>query len=308
MQQRFILGVDGGGSKTTALLADTHGTILGEGKAAASNCQAVGFAAATAALEDAIGAAFRSAGLDRALPVSAACFGMAGAGRESNRVQLERWVLEAGIAQRCVVVVDAEPVLMAGTPDGWGLALISGTGSFCYGRTPDGHTARVGGWGYLLGDEGSGYDLALRALRLATQTADGRAAAHALLGAILAYWGLAEPADLIGYVYRPELTCGAIAALSHPIVALAEAGDAHAGALLEQTAGELARLVTTAANKLGLTTTPVALAGGLFGASQRLREGVAAHTKVGLEPVMYVEQPARGALILARRLLGECGL
>ncbi|MCG8349004.1 MAG: hypothetical protein MI924_14630 [Chloroflexales bacterium] len=307
MQQHFILGIDGGGSKTTALLADEHGTILGEGKATASNCQTIGFAPAIAALTDAIDAAFQSARLAPALPVSAACFGMAGAGRESNRVQLERWALEAGIARRCVVVVDADPVLMAGTPDGWGLALISGTGSFCYGRTTDGHTVRVGGWGYLLGDEGSGYDLALRALRLATQTADGRAAAHTLLDAILAYWGLAEPADLIGYIYRPELNRGAIAALSHPIVALAEAGDAHACALLEQTACELARLVTTAADKLGLATTPVALAGGLLGASQRLREGIAAHTKVGLEPLRYVEQPARGAVLLAHRLLGECG-
>src|SRR4029453_12414402 len=87
--------------------------------------------------------------------------------------------------------------LAAGAPEGWGVALIAGTGSFCWGRDAAGRSARVGGWGFLLGDEGSGYDLAVQALRLATQTADGRAEAHAILRAILDHWGPRLPGSFL---------------------------------------------------------------------------------------------------------------
>jgi N-acetylglucosamine kinase-like BadF-type ATPase len=200
-------------------------------------------------------------------------------------------------------VSDAELVLAAGTPAGWGVALICGTGSIAWGRAPDGRSARAGGWGYLLGDEGSGYDIALRALRLATQTADRRAAAPALLQAALDHWGLQEPEQLIGQVYRLETTRAEIAALAPRVVALADAGEPAAMHLLDDASGELAQLVVAVACKLDLIAPPVALAGGLLGACEQLRGGIAVY--LGVEPgaLMYVEEPARGAVTIARRLL-----
>lgn len=300
---RLILGIDGGGSNTRALLAGPDGAVLGRGFAPSSNFQSVGFPAAAAAIQQAIVEAFGAAGVALSLPVAALCLGLAGVGRPADRARMEAWAGSQRIAERCIVVTDAEPVLAAGTPAGWGVALISGTGSVCFGRAPQGDTLQVGGWGYLLGDEGSGYDLAVRALRLATRTADGRADAHALLAAILSHLSLEQPEALVRRVYGGDTSPAAIAALAQPVVALAEAGDTHALALLAEGAGQLALMAKAAAHKLELAAAPLALAGGLLGASAALRRMIGAELGAAWEPVTYVDEPARGTLLLARRLL-----
>lgn len=302
----LILGIDGGGSKTRALLADHSGAVLGVGTAGSSNYQSAGFAAATGALQMAIAAARQQAGVERASSsIAAACFGLSGVDRPDDQALFERWLGTQPIARRWTIVNDAELVLAAGTPDGWGAALICGTGSICYGRAPDGRTTRAGGWGYLLGDEGSGYDIGVQALRLATQTADGRADAQALLRMVLDEWQLDEPFALIGYVYRPEMTRATIAALARRVAALADAGDAHAQAILDQAGRELGRLVTAVARTLDLERPPLALGGGLLGAQRSLQQALQRYADVELGPLHYVSDPAQGALTLARRLLEE---
>jgi N-acetylglucosamine kinase-like BadF-type ATPase len=299
----LLLGIDGGGSGTRALLADRSGVILGAGAAGPGNYQAVGFDAAAQAIEAAIGAAFRDAGLEGIEPVAAACLGLAGTGRPKDRALFEAWAAQQGIARRCAIVGDAELALAAGTPEGWGVSLICGTGSIAWGRAPDGRTARAGGWGYLLGDEGSGYDIALRALRLATQTADGRAAAPALLQAALDHWSLREPEQLIGQIYRPEMTRAEIAALAQRVITLADTGDSIAAGLLDDAARDLARLVAAVTRKLELIAPPIALAGGLLCSGERLRQGIAESASIAPGSLSLVEDPARGAVAIARRIL-----
>jgi N-acetylglucosamine kinase-like BadF-type ATPase len=277
--------------------------VLGRGQAGSSNYQSVGFAAATQALHAAIGAACTDAGLDADTRFEAACFGLAGAGRPDDQRCFTSWAAEHGIAANVRCVSDAEIILAAGTPGQWGVALISGTGSLCWARSPDGSSARVGGWGYLLGDEGSGYDLAVRALRLAARTADGRAAAHSLLAAVLEHWRLDQPAQLIGYVYRAEITRAAIAEVGKLVLHLAECGDLHAAELTEQAGGELAQMVEIAIDKLRIAAPPVALAGGLFANGTLLRAAVLRRVGVPLGPVTYVDEPVAGALALARGML-----
>lgn len=298
----LLLGIDGGGSKTLALVADRNGTVLGRGTAPSSNYQSVGFAAATAALEAAAAAALEDAGHSTGT-IAAACLGLAGADRPDDRLRFERWFREHAAAERVAVVNDAELVLCAGTPAGWGVALISGTGSFCYGRAPDGRTARAGGWGYLIGDEGSGYAISIEALLLATQTADGRAAAHTILSAILDHWQLAEPQELVGYVYHPERTRAEIAALAPHIMALADDNDPHAQALVARAAYELGRMVAAVVRKLDLQAPPIATAGGVIGAYPALQHAVVTHAGVTLGPISHAAEPARGAIVLARRLI-----
>jgi N-acetylglucosamine kinase-like BadF-type ATPase len=299
----LLLGIDGGGTHTSALLATRTGEVIGRGGAPGSNARAVGLAAATAAIQAATAEALAAAGLPADTPLAAACLGIAGVGRPVHREQLQGWAESAQLAQRCLVVTDMEPVLAAGTPEGWGVALISGTGSSCFARSPSGQTVQVGGWGYLLGDEGSGYDFALRALRLATQTADGRAAAHAVLAAVLAEWGLAAPTDLVAQVYERGLTRPDFAALARPLLALANAGDADALALIDQAAADLAHMAVTAARRLALAGPPLALAGGLLGASAALRARLVERLGAGWGPTTWVADPAQGTLILAQRLL-----
>ncbi len=140
------LGIDGGGTSTVAWLADDAGNVLGRGRSGPSNAKTVGAPAARAALAEAIGLAFADAGL-RPATVGAACLGLAGFDRPDDRRLLEAWNAELGWARRLVLVNDGALVIAAGTPEGWGLGVIAGTGSIAVGRASDGTTARAGGWG-----------------------------------------------------------------------------------------------------------------------------------------------------------------
>ncbi len=301
---QLLLGVDGGASKTRALLATLDGDVLGAGTAGPSNYQSVGLEAAVEALRQAVHEAFATAQLRPGQhEVVAACFGLAGVDRPRDRERLLRRLAEEGFARRLEVVNDCLLVLAAGCPEGWGIALISGTGSICCGRAPDGRTARAGGWGPLFGDEGSGFAIASRALRLAAQTADGRSDAPTLLRAALECWNLDTPDALIEAIYqhqggRPDK----VTRLAQYVLALAEAGDPAAREVLEEAARDLAAHVTTIARRLGLQWPPLALGGGMFQASEWLRRRVCEQVSLPLGPVTLVEDPARGALILARRL------
>lgn len=297
----LILGIDGGGSKTRALVADRDGAVLGVGVAASSNYQSVGFESAVAALEAAMNAALRAAGYPLAMRFTSICLGLAGVDRDEDRRRFEAWIAARGLAERWAVVNDAELVLAAGTPEGWGVALICGTGSICFGKGRDGRRARAGGWGYLLGDEGSGYDIAVRALRLATQTADGRADARALLQTILAAWSLDDPTQLISVVYRPETTRATIADLARHVIALAATGDPHAAAVIADAACELGRLIAAVVRHLDLESPPVAIGGGLIGAHPTLQQLVLERAGIPLGPLCYVADPAQGALVIAKR-------
>src|SRR5207244_11602264 len=99
------------------------------------------------------------------VPVAAACLGLAGAARPEDQKVIQDWARAVSLAQAVEVTTDAAILLAAGTPEGWGLALVAGTGSIAYGRTADGRTARAGGWGYLMGDEGSAYAMVLAGLQ-----------------------------------------------------------------------------------------------------------------------------------------------
>jgi len=158
--KRLILGIDGGGTKTVAWLAacreSDEPVVLGRGTAGPSNPQAVEPPVAFENLGRAIDEAFDDAELEPGT-VDAAVLAVAGSGRAEQQRAIEQWAEHRALARRVRVVHDALPVLAAGSPEGWGVALIAGTGSLAYGclcdgRSSEGHSARAGGWGYLFGD------------------------------------------------------------------------------------------------------------------------------------------------------------
>ncbi|MEM8532936.1 MAG: BadF/BadG/BcrA/BcrD ATPase family protein [Chloroflexota bacterium] len=300
---QLVLGIDGGGSKTSAVLADAAGTVLGVGIAGASNYQAIGFDNATQSISAAIADARQKAALPLETVVDAACFGLSGIDRPHEQAQFTEWVKSQNIAKQHMVVNDAEILLAAGTPDGWGIALICGTGSICYGHSPGGQIARSGGWGYLLGDEGSGYDIAVHALRWVTQTADGRANANTLLRATLNHFKLDNAEQLIGYVYRPEATQAEIATLARVVVQLAENKDPYAYTILDQAGRELSRVISAVVRKLELHEPHVALGGGVLHDDSVLWYRTNKHVHFALGPATRVDEPVYGAVILARRLV-----
>ena len=295
----LVLGIDGGGTGTVALLADPAGGVIGRGEAGPSNMQAVGAVAALAALDAATAAAFAAAGRPRRT-VRAACLGLAGAGRADDQTVIRDWAERTGLAASLRVTGDADLLLAAA--GGWGVAVIAGTGSIAHARSPDGRTARAGGWGYLLGDEGSGYAIAVAGLRAAARSADGRGRTTVLTERLLAALGLSRPEELVGAVYR-DASRARLAALAPVILDVAAAGDPTADEIVRTAVGELADAVAAAARSLGFGPTfPVALAGGLLVSSASYRKRFLAalgECDLRAEPATVVTEPAEGAVQLA---------
>ena len=304
----LVLGIDGGATKTVAWLARRSGevepAVVGRGTAGPANPQAIGFDAALENLDLAIAAAFDETGVTPG-PVAAAVLGLAGSDRDENRRVLNAWAEKRRVARRFRVVTDALPVLVAGSPDGWGIALIAGTGSFAFGKTADGRTARAGGWGYLFGDEGSAYWIAVAGLRAAAQSADGRAPPTRLVDALLARLRLESPRELVTAVYSMASDRARIASLADVVTQSADEGDAAARQIFEQAAAELAAMVAAVARKLDLSATPfpLALAGGVLLGSEKLRSSLKERfdlSDLHPAPVAEVRDPVLGALRLAQ--------
>jgi len=295
--EALSLGIDGGGTGTVALLA-RDGAVIGRGESGPANARAVGAARALAALDEAVGRAFAAAGVGR-VGVGSACLGLAGLDRDA----VLNWAERVRLARRVEVVADAALLLAAGTPDGWGLAIVAGTGSIVWGRAADGREERAGGWGYLLGDEGSAYAVALAALRAVTHAADGTGPATALTERLVGPLGIGGPRDLVALVHGGPLDRAALAGLA-PLVLDCAAADPVAADLVTTQARHLARQAGAAARRLGCDGQPfpLALAGGLLlgsdGYRRRVLEGLA---EEGLrpDPVTPVAEPAQGAVRLA---------
>jgi N-acetylglucosamine kinase-like BadF-type ATPase len=308
---RLVLGADGGGTKTVVWLARCLAVggyeVLGRGQAGPGNPRAAGFEVVQANLRAAIDAAFADAGLLRAT-VEAACFGLAGAGRTVEQTAIANWALASGVAQQIRVVGDLDLVwgavdFTAVDGEALGIALVAGTGSVAWGCNAADEVARCGGWGYLLGDEGSGYALGLAALRGAVRAIDGRGPATALLRSVQQTLEVSEPADLIAKVYAAEVTRERIASLARLVFA-AEATDPLARSIVEGAASELAELVATLAAKLQFEqgSYRLAMAGGVLVHQPTYRERVVSNLcerQIGPRETNVVVDPVRGAVRLA---------
>jgi N-acetylglucosamine kinase-like BadF-type ATPase len=301
MRGGFVIGIDGGGTKTRALVADLYARTLGRSKAGPSNVQTVGAEATYTALDAVVAAALADAGVSG--EPQALCLGMAGAGRAADRALIEGWATSRFPGAVVCVVHDGQLVLAAGTPEGWGVAVISGTGSLAYGENAAGRSVRAGGWGYLLGDEGSGYAIGLAALRAVARAADGRGHATALTEAVLEHWSLEVPQALIRHVYGGEMEREDIAALAPLVMQTAEQDDAVARVILEDAGRELALAAQAVIERLALPApAPCALAGGVLLHSEIVRASFKASLDaagVTARPVTRVPDPVEGAVKLA---------
>jgi N-acetylglucosamine kinase-like BadF-type ATPase len=225
-------------------------------------------------------------------------------GREADQQRLRTWAIQRRIADQLLVTHDALPLLAAGTPEGHGIALVSGTGSFAFGHDAAGRTARAGGWGYLFGDEGSGYDLVRSGLRAVSLAVDGRGPATQLEQGFLTALGVATPSEMLRHVYARADDRLWIASLAPVVLSAHSAGDTVAAALVDAAADQLSGLVSAVASRLGLDEYPLALAGGLLAHSSVLREAVLARLGERGEAAIcvgVVEEPVAGAVALACR-------
>ncbi len=314
VHSKLVLGIDGGGTRTTALLASSSASrsdgsleILGRGVSGPSNHQAVGQSRALQSLREAIDQAFSAAGISRG-EVAAVCLGLAGADRPADRAMLSAWAADCQIARKVRIENDASLVLAAGTPLGWGVAVIAGTGSIALARNAAGQVARAGGWGYLFGDEGSGYAIALAGLRAVVRAADRRGPPTAMTPQFLARLNVENENSLVHAVYGAGLDRPAIAALADIVTEAAVCDDRVAKSILDQAARELADAAIAAVRAIEFPSTriPLATAGSLLLASQPLRVKLTNRLQeqgIHPEPIGLVNEPAIGAIRMARESL-----
>lgn len=326
------IGVDGGGTRSRAVVGDAQGREFGAADGGPGLIDATDPAGAVRAVTEVVRAAAGTAQV--ALPVKGLWAGLAGAGQEAARAAVEAGLRDAGLAGKVVVGTDGEAAHADAFGDGAGVLLVVGTGSVVRAVGPGGGVVTVGGWGQLLGDEGSGYGIGLDGLRGVMRASDGREPRTTLTRALLEATGEAEPRDLVGWAARA--TKGEIAALSVPVARAAREGDTvaarvihralaaireHLVAALEGVAGgggvaapeglaapeeEAGREKAAPEQAAGWDGRPaVAMVGGLIGEEGVLMEavkGIVLDLGCDVHPGAVV--PERGALLRATRMTG----
>lgn len=293
-----VIGIDAGGTKTVCQIADEHGCVITQVRGPGANLQHSGEVHVGQVLRQVIAGVSR----DLAEAPAAVCLGMAGVDRAGDSTVVRDLLSSIVPRSRVVVVNDALIALEAGVPGAPGVVIVAGTGSIAYGRNRDGLAARAGGWGYLLGDEGSGYWLGRQALRAVVRSADGRGPHTLLTARVLAHFGVGDSQDLVRKIYDGRFAPSAVAAIAAHVEEAAEEGDEIALHLIDTGARELGLAGLSVCSHLRLSHGPVVLAGGMFAAAPRLRQRVVSHL-TGRWPSMVVSplqvEPAAGAVSLA---------
>ncbi len=261
----FVIGVDGGGSKTAAAILDADGRVLGRGWSGSSNYHLVGENGVRSAIAAAIEEAAGAAGV-KPSQAAAVVWAQAGAGRPQEAQILRSLQAEVLPDIPGQVVHDAVAALVGGLGRREGVVVIAGTGAIVYGEDGKGATARAGGWGHLL-DDGSGYALGLHACRAIARATDGGDLNTRLTLRILDALHLSSPTHLIHWLYAPERQVADIAALASLVLQEAEAGDLVATDVTLQAADALAAGVDAVVRQLHFPQKmgiPLALTGGLL--------------------------------------------
>lgn len=297
----FYIGIDGGGTQTTAVLTDEQGRELARLDGSAGLVNVLEPEAGAVALADLASATLAQAKVDARASVLVCA--LAGAGREPERTRLEKGLSAQGVAEWVHVTTDFEAALQDAFGDGSGILVISGTGSSAWGRNQDGRAARVGGWGHILGDEGSGYALGLAALRICMRAHDGRAVDQQWIKLILDQTGLATPEALVRWAAAASKAD--IAALAPLVFEAKEQRVNSAQAIMEDAAVELARHVGALYERLKPWPSPptVALSGGLIAPGRPMRaETIRQIERLGIKLPIFDQliDAARGAAALAR--------
>ena len=300
-----VLGVDGGGTKTHATIADGDGALLGFGMSGPSNWEDVGIDAAAAALKAAVREALADAGTGPA-DIEATMFGLAGVDFPSDEERMSGIPIALGIHTPSRIVNDSFVALRAGTNHPWGVVVIAGTGSVVAGRNPAGETARTFGLGPMFGDFGSGTDVSAEAITAVAAEFKGHGPRTALTERLCEATDSASPMEFLENVARGRIPDAGYAVL---VVAAADAGDLaarrileHAGSSLGDAAGHVARRLSMDESEFELVLT-----GGMFRNDSRILTSALEYTLKRYarfaRPARLEAPPVVGAVLLALELI-----
>jgi len=301
-----FVGVDGGATKTLAVAADASGSIFGVGESGPSNYHIVGLDAAVENINESIRKALRPRGLEVADFVT---LGLAGMDTSHDFRLFEERGVPRVAGRRVFVRHDAEIALVGATGGGPGVIVIAGTGSVAGARNRRGEYARCGGWGYLVGDEGSAFYIAREALRAVLWALDGRGEPTVLTERITAALGIGSPEEIVRKLYVERMGVNEIARLAPIVTEAAREGDRVAARIVEEAARHLALHVVALVERLGMQEEQpirVAVVGGVFRAGSVVLEPFKRflEERYRVEVVEPELPPAVGALLLSYILSG----
>ncbi|MEM7313654.1 MAG: BadF/BadG/BcrA/BcrD ATPase family protein [Planctomycetota bacterium] len=309
-EERIILAVDGGGTKTDVVIARENGvsplTVLARKRGGPTNPTTIGIDNALAELQSTIARASRAANVEPS-EFAAAVFSLAGIATDEMIADVSRWAHQNDLAGDCTIVSDAELILsvadLAANETLPAVAVISGTGSIALANEPDSEFAvRAGGWGYLLGDEGSAFDIGKSAVRAVLHSNEGSGSGTALSSRIYVETGTDNLRDVIGYFYKQKDTRIRLASLAPLVSEAAEEGDEVARDILEEAGRALGRLVKTVLNQLSreksITEYSLAMGGGVLANAELVRESLSEYLReYGIVPhtLNIVDDPVLAA-------------
>lgn len=344
---KLFVGIDGGGTKTEICVINAAGLELTRLSGGPSNPQAIGFDDAVRELTQLLNQALSSireddggtgtpgperseelGGLDKREVLGECekldklgapgqrwelglCLGMAGVDTHEDRERvtfaIRSYFEQTGVEAKLLVTNDAEIVLMATLDRSFGVLAIAGTGSIVFGRTPDGDCYRVGGWGHLLGDEGSGYRIGLDTLHAVMRSYDGIDPPTAMTPMIEQAYGWERIVELRRYIYQPHIKKQDVAAFARYAIEAAAAGDPPARRLIERSAAALAEQTSALVRKHAwFAQADLVLSGSVFRYSELYRKTFRERLEAAWPDLRLHEArqaPAYGAARLALQLL-----
>lgn len=305
----YVLGIDGGGSKTICVLMDENRQIIGRGEADSSNYQSVGIEAAKYSIESAISKAIIK---KDNLQINAICLGLAGVARSRDIKLIKNIVKDIPIisnikSQNIVICHDALIALIGGIGNDVGIVVAAGTGSIVFGRNYQGKTKRVGGWGYILGDEGGAYKIAVAGMQAALKADDGREKSTSLIKVFKNHLGLSNIEELIEVVYRRGWGVKEIAALAPIVDNAALEGDEVANNIIDDAVEELVKATVTVINEIFVEGEflEIVTTGSVWKCKCRIWERFVSCINPEIKVILPRYEAVYGAGLLALRSLGE---
>lgn len=295
----YLVGIDGGGSTVRVAVTDFDLVVCADSRGDTVNPSVIGREAAAQRIRQTVQAALKMANLTAA-DIAGVGIGVAGAADTHS----SGWLVEVmgGVLPDTVVAPSSDMgiALVGAHGKREGILVLAGTGSVAYGINQAGDSAQAGGWGYLLGDEGSGYWIGLQAIKAVIRAADGYRDSDAFTHHILTTWGLEHPRDLIRWVYHTQTPrTRDIAALTPFVIAQAEADNPLAVSIIDEAAQELARMAQAVIQRLHMDSPAIAFAGGLLEQPNSLSNRLC--TRLGLPGIPTPRYPpVIGAALLAK--------
>lgn len=303
----YFLGVDGGGTKTQFVITDENANILGKSLGGSTYIRSIEIEEICETLKNGIASALENAHLKN-ITFTKSCFGIAGLDNPKdfdNFLKYVNSISEGVLGENPIVLNDAVCALRRGTDKSFGVTIVAGTGSNCYGKNKEGREVFVGGLGHIISDEGGGYYVGLAVLHAAAKSYDGRIEKSLLEELVYKHFGLSNMRDVILKVHEKTFGKKDIASLAMACEEASNSGDKKAQEIFSDAASELFQMGSTAIKKLGMQNDQFDLvcSGGAFknesGVLRKKLEGLIKEN-FGKAVVIYPNnEPAMGSVFTA---------